>query len=100
MKRQERGEIRRIWEKRGWDQRVEEDGLNVLEGMRAEEVMKGKCPPNTERTEGIQECGGSGGDVGGVPDEKWIQGEVSDRVKGQRVSWNESWSAGVLEGEA
>jgi len=31
----------------GWDQRVEEEGLNVLGGMRAEEVMTGKRPPNT-----------------------------------------------------
>ena len=30
MKGQERGEVRRIWEKRGWDQRVEEEGLKVL----------------------------------------------------------------------
>ena len=42
----------------------------------------------------------SGGDVGGVPDEKWIQGEVSDGVKGDRVSWKERWRAGVSGGEA
>ena len=53
-----------------------------------------------ERTEGILECGRSGGDVGGVPDEKWIQGEVSDGVKGERVSWKESWRARVSGGEA
>jgi len=35
-----------------------------------------------------------------VLDEKWIQGEVSDRVKGERVSWKESWRAGVSGGEA
>ena len=79
---------------------MEEEGLNVLGGMRAEEVMTGKRPLNTERTEGIQECGRSGGDVGGVPDEKWIPGEVSDGVKGEWVSWKESWRAGVSGWEA
>jgi len=53
-----------------------------------------------ERTESIQEGGRSGGDVGGVPDEKWIQGDVSDWVKGERVSWKESWRAGVSGREA
>ena len=53
-----------------------------------------------ERTEGIQESARSGGDVGVVPDEKWIQGEVSDGVKGERVSWKESWRAGVSGGDA
>ena len=33
-------------------------------------------------------------------DEKWIQGEVSDGVKGERVSWKESWWAGVSGREA
>jgi len=47
MKGQERGDVRQIWEETGWDQRVEEEGLNVLRGMRAEEVMTGKRPPNT-----------------------------------------------------
>jgi len=47
MKGQERGDVRRIWEKRGCDQRVEEEGLNILGGMRAEEVMTGKCAPNS-----------------------------------------------------
>ena len=46
MKGQERGEVRRIWEKRGWDQRVEEEGLNILGGMRAEGVITGKRRPN------------------------------------------------------
>jgi len=45
-------------------------------------------------------CGSSEGDVGGVPDEKWIQGEISDGVKGERVSWKESWWARVSGGEA
>ena len=45
-------------------------------------------------------CGRSEGDVGGVPDEKWIQGEVSDAVNGDWVSWNESWRAGVSGREA
>jgi len=31
---------------------------------------------------------------------KWIQGEVSDGVKGERVSWKESWRAGASGGEA
>ena len=51
-------------------------------------------------TQGLRESGRSGSDVGGVPDEKWIQGEVSDRVKGGRASWKESWWAGVSPGEA
>ena len=38
--------------------------------------------------------------MGGVPEEKWIQGEVSDGVKGERVSWKESWRAGVSGGKA
>jgi len=46
-KGQERGDFGRIWEETGWDQRVEEEGLNMLGGMRAEEVMTGKRPPNT-----------------------------------------------------
>ena len=53
-----------------------------------------------ERTEGIQESARSGGDVGVVPDEKWIQGEVSDGVQGERVSGKESWWAGVSGVEA
>ena len=36
--------------------------------------------------------------MGGVPDEKYIQGEVSNGVKGQRVSGKESWRAGVAGG--
>jgi len=36
-----------MWEKTGWDDRVEEEGLNVLGGMRVEELMTGKRPPNT-----------------------------------------------------
>ena len=48
QKGQERGDVRRILEERGWDQRVEEEGLNVLGGMRVGEVMTGKCPPNTQ----------------------------------------------------
>ena len=59
----------------------------------------GKMSTEYARTEAIQECGRSGGDVGGVPDEKWIQGEVSDRVKGERVSWQECWWEGILWGE-
>jgi len=59
-----------MWGKTGWNQGVEEEGLNVLGGMRAEEVMTGKYPPDMESTEGILECGVSGGDVSGVPDEK------------------------------
>ena len=43
-------------------------------------------------------CGRSGGDIGGVPDEKWIQAEVSHKVKGERVSCKESWQAGVSGG--
>ena len=46
MNGQERGELRRVWEKRGWDQRVEEEWLNVLGGIRVEEVMTGKRSPN------------------------------------------------------
>jgi len=42
-------------EKRGQDQRVENEGLNVLGGMRAEEVMTGKCPPNRQ-----EDCGNLG----------------------------------------
>jgi len=34
-----------------------------------------------------------------VPDEIWIQGEVSDGVKGEWVSWKESWRAGISGGE-
>jgi len=98
-KGQESGDVRRIWEETGWDKRVEKEGLNGLGGMRAEEVMMGKVRRIRERTEGIQECGRSGGDSG-VPDEKWIQGEVSHGVKGERVSWKESWPAGVSGGEA
>jgi len=30
------------------DQRVKEEGVNVLGEMRAEEVMTGKHPPNTQ----------------------------------------------------
>jgi len=48
-KGQERGDVRRIWEETGWDQRVEEEGLKVLGGMRAEEVITGKRPPNTRK---------------------------------------------------
>jgi len=33
-------------------------------------------------------------------DEKWIQGEVSDRVKGERVSLKEGGRAGESGGEA
>jgi len=47
MKGQERGDVRRIWEETGWDQRVEEEGLNLLGGMRVEEVMMGKRLPIT-----------------------------------------------------
>ena len=47
MKGEVRGEVGSIWEKRGWDQRGEEEELNILGGMRAEEVMTGKRPPNT-----------------------------------------------------
>jgi len=43
-------------------------------------------------------CGRSEGDVGGVPDEKWIQGKVSDGVKEERVSWKESWRGGYPGG--
>ena len=43
-------------------------------------------------------CGRSGGDIGGVPDEKWIQAEVSDKVKEERVSCKESGQAGVSGG--
>jgi len=39
----------------GWDERVEEEGLNVLGGMRAEEVMTGKRPQNTG-----EDCGNPG----------------------------------------
>jgi len=46
-KGQQRGDVRRIWEETGWDQRVDEEGLNVLGGMRAEEVMTGKRQRNT-----------------------------------------------------
>jgi len=51
-KGQERGDFRWIWEETGWDQRVEEEGLNMLGGMRAEEVITGKRPPNTREDGG------------------------------------------------
>ena len=38
--------------------------------------------------------------MGGVPDQKWIQGELSDAVKGERVSWKESYWACVSGREA
>jgi len=36
----------------------------------------------------------------GFPEQKWIQGEGSDGVKAERVSWKESWRAGVTGREA
>jgi len=47
-----------MWEKPGWDQRVEEEGLNRLGGMRAEEVMMRKSPPNSKRE--LRESGSVG----------------------------------------
>jgi len=41
--------------------------------------------------EGIRRWGRNRGDVGQVPGEKRIQREASDEVKGERVSWEESW---------
>jgi len=35
------------------------------------------------------------GNVGGVPGEKQIQREAIDEVKGERVSWKESWWGGI-----
>jgi len=84
------------------------DGLGSEDGGgKAERVGRdegrggndGKTSAEYARTEGIQECGRSRGDVGGVPDEKWIQGEVSDGVQGERVSWKESWRARVSGGD-
>ena len=46
------GDVCLIWEKMGWDQRVEEEGLNMLGGMRVEEVMTGKIPLNMREDRG------------------------------------------------
>jgi len=51
-----------------------------------------------EKTEGIRWWGRNRGDVGRVPGEKRIQREASDEVKGETVSWEESWRAGMSGG--
>jgi len=48
--------------------------------------------------EGIRRWWRKRGDVGRVPGEKRIQTEASDEVKGERVSWEESWGAGMSGG--
>ena len=51
------------------------------------------------KTEGIRRWGRKRCDVGMVPCVKRIQTEASDKGKGERVSWEEGWRAGVSGGE-
>ena len=50
------------------------------------------------KTEGIRRWGRKSCDVGMVPCVKRIQREASDEGKGERVSWEEGWRAGVSGG--
>ena len=51
-----------------------------------------------EKTEGIRRWWRNRADIGRVPREKCIQRESSYEVKGERVSWEESWQVGVSGG--
>jgi len=63
-------------------------------------MKTGKRPPDMREDGGntIWRWGRNRGDVGRVLGEKQIQREASNEVKGERVSWEESWRAGVSGG--
>jgi len=82
----------------GWDQRLEEQGLRVLRENRVRKGRLAKVCRICEKTKGIRRCGRNRGDGGRVPGKKQIQREASDEDKGNRVSWEESWRAGVSGG--
>jgi len=63
-----------------------------------EKIKTGNVRRIWEKKEGITWWGRNRGDVGRVLGEKRIQTEASDEVKGERVSWEESWRVGVSGG--
>ena len=77
---------------------MEEEGLRSLGGNRAKKCRLDNVRQICEKTDGIQWWWRNRGDVRGVPGEIQIQREASDEVKGERVSWEEGWRAGVSGG--
>jgi len=67
----------------------------VLAGNRVKKLRLENVRRICDRMEGIRRWGRNRGDVGRVLGEKRNLREASDEAKRERVSWEESWRAGV-----